>query len=153
MKELASAPGLMGYDSFFFFLISYFLHLHFKCYSKSPLYPPPPRDTILFPRFYALGSAYLKNTHSFLEVSFLSSSSGSTLLAVPLSRQCRIDWSLILHSRTQVLLSSSGFFLAEKYLLEEVLLEECPGLWTWAYLGSYAGVRNPSSGLERWLSG
>jgi hypothetical protein len=24
-----------------FFLIRYFLHLHFKCYPKSPLYPPP----------------------------------------------------------------------------------------------------------------
>jgi hypothetical protein len=24
-----------------FFFIRYFLHLHFKCYPKSPLYPPP----------------------------------------------------------------------------------------------------------------
>jgi hypothetical protein len=27
---------------FFQFLIRYFLHLHFKCYPKSPLYPPLP---------------------------------------------------------------------------------------------------------------
>jgi hypothetical protein len=27
--------------SFFLFLIRYFLHLHFKCYPESPLYPPP----------------------------------------------------------------------------------------------------------------
>ena len=26
----------------FFFLIRYFLHLHFQCYAKSPLYPPTP---------------------------------------------------------------------------------------------------------------
>jgi hypothetical protein len=26
---------------FFFFFIRYFLHLHFKCYPKSPLYLPP----------------------------------------------------------------------------------------------------------------
>jgi hypothetical protein len=25
----------------FKFFIRYFLHLHFKCYPKSPLYPPP----------------------------------------------------------------------------------------------------------------
>ena len=24
-----------------FFIITYFLHLHFKCFPKSPLYPPP----------------------------------------------------------------------------------------------------------------
>jgi hypothetical protein len=28
-------------DLYFLFLIRYFLHLHFKCYPKSPLYPPP----------------------------------------------------------------------------------------------------------------
>lgn len=65
----------------------------------------------------------------------------------------QIDWSLVLPSGTQVVLPTSGLFLAEKYLLEEFLLEEYPGLWTWAYLGSFALVRNPSSGLERWLSG
>jgi hypothetical protein len=27
---------------FSFFLIKYFLHLHFKCYPKSPPYPDPP---------------------------------------------------------------------------------------------------------------
>jgi hypothetical protein len=27
---------------FFQFFIRYFLHLHFKCYPESPLYPPPP---------------------------------------------------------------------------------------------------------------
>jgi hypothetical protein len=27
--------------NFFQFFIRYFLHLHFKCYAKSPLYPPP----------------------------------------------------------------------------------------------------------------
>jgi hypothetical protein len=26
---------------FFKFFIRYFLHLHFKCYPESPLYPPP----------------------------------------------------------------------------------------------------------------
>jgi hypothetical protein len=26
---------------FHFFLIRYFLHLHFKCYPESSLYPPP----------------------------------------------------------------------------------------------------------------
>lgn len=65
----------------------------------------------------------------------------------------QIDWSLVLLSRTQVVLPISGLFLAEKYLLEEFLLEEYPGLWTWAYLGSFALVRSPNSGLERWLSG
>jgi hypothetical protein len=32
---------LEWYSSHLFFLIRYFLHLHFKCYSQSPLYPPP----------------------------------------------------------------------------------------------------------------
>jgi hypothetical protein len=27
---------------FIYFFIRYFLHLHFKCYPQSPLYPPPP---------------------------------------------------------------------------------------------------------------
>ena len=31
-----------SYDPKFFYLIRYFLHLHFKCYPKSPSYPPPP---------------------------------------------------------------------------------------------------------------
>jgi hypothetical protein len=30
--------------SFFQFFIRYFLHLHFKCYLKIPLYPPPARS-------------------------------------------------------------------------------------------------------------
>ena len=30
-----------GMFSFFPIFIRYFLHLHFKCYSESPLYPPP----------------------------------------------------------------------------------------------------------------
>jgi hypothetical protein len=28
-------------ENFFQFFIRYFLHLHFKCYPESPLYPPP----------------------------------------------------------------------------------------------------------------
>jgi hypothetical protein len=42
---------------FFQFFIRYFLHLHFKCYSESPLYllPPPPRPAPLpTPHFLAL---------------------------------------------------------------------------------------------------
>jgi hypothetical protein len=30
------------FSNFIYFLIKYFLHLHFKCYPKSPLYPSPP---------------------------------------------------------------------------------------------------------------
>jgi hypothetical protein len=30
-----------------FFLIGYFLHLHFKCYPKSPPYSLPPKEAIL----------------------------------------------------------------------------------------------------------
>jgi hypothetical protein len=45
-KFLASVIYLTYWNvSFFFFLfflfIRYFLHLHFKCYSESSLYPPP----------------------------------------------------------------------------------------------------------------
>ena len=34
-------------DTVFFFLIRYSLHLHFKCYPKSPPYPPPPSTYLL----------------------------------------------------------------------------------------------------------
>jgi hypothetical protein len=33
--------------NFFQIFIRYFLHLHFKCYPKNPLYPPP--TLLLFP--------------------------------------------------------------------------------------------------------
>jgi hypothetical protein len=35
-------PVLIAFD-FLIHFIRYFLHLHFKCYPQSPLYPPPPR--------------------------------------------------------------------------------------------------------------
>ena len=38
--SLVSAT-LLPIVPFFSFFIRYFLHLHFKCYPKSPLYPPP----------------------------------------------------------------------------------------------------------------
>jgi hypothetical protein len=38
MRRRCSAPDS---DFFVFFLIRYFLHLHFQCYLKSPPYPPP----------------------------------------------------------------------------------------------------------------
>ena len=31
----------LSFSFFFFFFIRYCLHLHFKCYPQSPLYPPP----------------------------------------------------------------------------------------------------------------
>ena len=36
-------PHFLNWSFFFthIFFIRYFLHLHFKCYPKSPLYPPP----------------------------------------------------------------------------------------------------------------
>jgi hypothetical protein len=40
-KRKDSECRIDSWISFFKFFIRYFLHLHFKCYSKSPLYPPP----------------------------------------------------------------------------------------------------------------
>jgi hypothetical protein len=40
--DCAPHKGAAHYTLFFpTFFIRYFLHLHFKCYPKSPLYPPP----------------------------------------------------------------------------------------------------------------
>jgi hypothetical protein len=43
--QTSPVPG--SHISFFslFFLIRYFPHLHFQCYSKSPPYPPPPQGS------------------------------------------------------------------------------------------------------------
>jgi hypothetical protein len=45
------------------FFIRYFLHLHFKCYPQSPLYPPPallpnPLTNLLFPEVACLHSFF-----------------------------------------------------------------------------------------------
>jgi hypothetical protein len=42
------------YISQFFFLIRYFLHLHFQCYPKSPPYPPPTTPLPTHSHFLAL---------------------------------------------------------------------------------------------------
>jgi hypothetical protein len=40
-------PLLVTFLSFYYyFLIRYFLHLHFQCYPKSPPYPPHPLTTL-----------------------------------------------------------------------------------------------------------
>ena len=42
MKHMVLFICLFVFPFFhFLFLIRYFLHLHFQCYPKSPLYPPP----------------------------------------------------------------------------------------------------------------
>jgi hypothetical protein len=39
-KSLLRLFCFIFYSQIFFYFIRYFLHLHFKCYLKSPLYPP-----------------------------------------------------------------------------------------------------------------
>jgi hypothetical protein len=45
--QYSALGGMKEPRTFKKFFIGYFLHLHFKCYPKSPLYPPLPRPAPL----------------------------------------------------------------------------------------------------------
>ena len=75
--------------SFFQFFIRYFLHLHFKCYPESPLYPPPALNIIFVIHLKAWGFSYKTAAKWVLHLS-------SSTISVPISVWHKISINVII---------------------------------------------------------